>query len=119
MSIITNLYSNFIVDNLPLFSYSFTPLSNVYKLSRTGLLLVSAIDPGKVTVARQASETHQDPKYKDDKSSVLDVISDMIKNIVPKNMISMSHMKTKTVYKPGEKPDEQAVEGMNMLGVIA
>lgn len=84
-----------------------------------GLLLVSAIDPGKVTVARQASETHQDPKYKDDKSSVLDVISDMIKNIVPKNMISMSHMKTKTVYKPGEKPDEQAVEGMNMLGVIA
>ena len=109
MSIITNLYSNFIVDNLPLFSYSFTP----------GLLLVSAIDPGKVTVARQASETHQDPKYKDDKSSVLDVISDMIKNIVPKNMISMSHMKTKTVYKPGEKPDEQAVEGMNMLGVIA
>ena len=43
----------------------------------------------------------------------------MIKNIVPKNMISMSHMKTKTVYKPGEKPDEQAVEGMNMLGVIA
>ena len=88
-------------------------------LAPTGLLLVSAIVPGAVTSARQASDVHQDVKYNADTSSVLDVISDLIKNLVPKNVVSMSHMKTQTTYKAGENPVEEPVEGMNMLGVIA
>ena len=82
------------------------------KLS-TGLILVWAISPGGTPEARKS----QGEEFNVGNTTFLDFVGDMIKNLIPANIVAMSHMKYRTVYEDDIVFDEP-VEGMNMLGVI-
>ena len=75
-----------------------------------GLVLVSVITPG----GKKEAGDGQDMGLGN--TTVLDFIGDMIKNMIPANLVAMSHMKIRTTYDHGVQ--EEPVEGMNMLGII-
>ncbi|XP_063684373.1 excitatory amino acid transporter 1-like isoform X2 [Bolinopsis microptera] len=75
-----------------------------------GLVLVCAIQPGGRAEGSKGEELGVR------NTTVLDFVGDMIKNLVPANIVAMSHQKTRTTYDHGVM--EEPVEGMNMLGVI-
>ncbi|KAL5263234.1 hypothetical protein ACHWQZ_G008575 [Mnemiopsis leidyi] len=94
-------------------------LAILYYLSTTlfaaiiGLILVWAISPGGTPEAQRSQGEDIDVSN----TTVLDFIGDMIKNLIPANMVAMSHMKYRTVYEDNVV-FEEPVEGMNMLGII-